>query len=114
MHEVSIALSLLDIISQECRKSGSDNVDVVNLRIGKASGIMPDALIFAFDAIKGDSVARNARLTIEEVPVTGHCGECGDRFTVKEEYVLCCPRCGGSSFEIVAGRELDIIDMEVS
>lgn len=114
MHEVSIALSLLDIISKECGKSGSDKVDAVNLKIGRASGIMPDALIFAFDAIKGDSVAGNARLNIEEVPVTGHCRDCGDRFTVEEEYVLCCPRCGGGSFEIVAGRELDIIDMEVS
>jgi hydrogenase nickel incorporation protein HypA/HybF len=114
MHEVSIALSLLDIVSEECRKSGSGNVDVINLKIGRASGIMPDALIFAFEAIKGDSIAKNARLNIEEVPVTGHCRECGDRFTVEEEYVLCCPRCGGGSFEIVAGRELDIIDMEVS
>lgn len=114
MHEVSIALSLLEIATKECRKSGNSIIESINIRIGRASGIMSDALLFAFDAVKADSIARNASLNIEEVPVGGHCSDCGELFTVDEEYVLCCPRCRGGSFEITAGREMDIIDMEVS
>ena len=75
---------------------------------------MPDALIFAFDTMKGDSVADGAVLHIEEVPVGGHCRDCNSDFTVEEEYVLRCPRCGGLSFHVNAGREMDIVDMEVS
>jgi hydrogenase nickel incorporation protein HypA/HybF len=114
MHEVSIALNLLDIVAEECRKNCGSTIELINLRIGRASGIMTDALLFAFDAVKEGSVAEKARLNIEEVPVSGHCRECGGDFEVGEEYVLCCPRCGGGSFEITGGRELDIIDMEVT
>ncbi|TAN43269.1 MAG: hydrogenase maturation nickel metallochaperone HypA, partial [Nitrospirae bacterium] len=81
---------------------------------GRASGIMPDALLFAFDAIKPDSIAAAAALEIEEVPLTGRCNSCDRTFISEEEYVLSCPHCGGSSFVITAGRELDILDMEVS
>lgn len=114
MHELSIAQNVLDIVSAQCIKSGHTNIDSVNLRIGRASGIMPDALIFAFNAIKPDSIARDAVLNIEEVPVTGLCNDCSSSFIVEVEYILYCPVCKGSSFQITSGRELDIIDMEVS
>ena len=114
MHEVSIAGGLLEIISEQCRKSGYRKIDSVNIRIGRASGIMPDALIFAFDTMKGESAAEGAVLHIEEVPVGGYCGDCNSDFTVEEEYVLSCPRCGGLSFRVTSGREMDIVDMEVS
>ncbi len=114
MHEASIALGLIDIISDECRKGGYNRVVSVRVRIGRASGVMPDALIFAFDAIKGDSVADGAILSIEEVPVGGLCSDCDGSFDVEEEYVFSCPLCGGTSFQITAGREMDIVDMEVS
>ncbi len=114
MHEVSITTGLLEMLSEQCRRSGYRKIESVNVRIGRASGIMPDALIFAFDAIKTDSVAHDAVLHIEEVAVGGRCGGCGSDFTVEEEYVLQCPCCGGSSFEVTAGREMDVVDMEVS
>ncbi len=114
MHEVSIALNLLEIVSEQCRKNGYSRIESINLKIGRASGVMPDALLFAFEAIKIDSIAKGASLNIEEVPVSGLCNNCRNNFTVVEEYVLCCPVCKGTSFSITAGREMDIIDMEVS
>jgi len=114
MHELSIAQNVLEIVSEQCTRSGHSKIDSVNLRIGRASGIMPDALIFAFNAIKPDSIARDAVMNIEEVPVTGLCNDCASRFTVEEEYILNCPVCRGNSFRIMSGREMDIIDMEVS
>jgi hydrogenase nickel incorporation protein HypA/HybF len=114
MHEVSIALNLIGIATDQCIKSGYNRIESINLKIGRASGIMPDALNFAFEAIKNDSIAAGAVLNIEEIPLTGHCDSCDNVFTAEEEYVLSCPACGGTSFKITAGRELDIIDMEVS
>lgn len=114
MHEVSIALNLIEIITDQCIKNGCSRIESVNLRIGRASGIMPDALIFAFESIKKDTIASSAVLNIEDVPVTGNCNSCDSVFTVEEEYVLSCPLCKGTDFKITAGRELDIIDMEVS
>lgn len=114
MHEVSIALNLLDIITAQCRKEGYSRIDAVRIKIGRASGIMPDALAFAFGAIKGESIAETALLEIQEVPLTGSCRDCSAVFTTEAEYILECPSCKSASFSITAGRELDIIDMEVS
>ncbi len=114
MHELSIAQNLIDIVSDQCLKNGFKEIESINIKVGRASGIMPDALSFAFNAIKTESIAKNASLNIEEVPVTGQCKDCKNTFVTEEEYVLCCPSCKGGSFIITAGRELDIIDMEVS
>jgi hydrogenase nickel incorporation protein HypA/HybF len=114
MHEVSIATNLIEIVSEQCRKEGYGKIESIHLKIGRASGIMTDALLFAFDAIKTDSLAWDAVLTIDEVAVSGRCGDCGGTFAVEEEYVLRCPLCGGVSFQVLGGRELDIVDMEVS
>lgn len=114
MHEVSIALNILEIISDHCIRNGYSKIQEVNIRIGRASGIMPDALIFAFDAVKGDSIAADALLNIEEVPVSGVCRDCNKRFAVDKEYVLCCPLCQGKAFSITGGREMDVVDLEVS
>lgn len=114
MHELSIAQTLLDIVSEQCFKNGYKEIESINIKVGRASGIMPDALNFAFNAIKSDSIAKNASLNIEEIPVAGICKDCNYEFIVEEEYVLCCPSCKNSSFIITSGRELDIVEMEVS
>ena len=114
MHEVSIALNILEVITGQCVREGYGKIVAVSLKIGRASGIMPDALTFAFDVVKGESIASGAVLEIEEVPVSGRCNTCSCSFITEDEYVLACPECGSESFVINTGRELDITDMEVS
>jgi hydrogenase nickel incorporation protein HypA/HybF len=113
MHEVSVALSLLDIAKSYCEREGYKGIESIGVKIGKASGVMSEALIFAFDAVKIGTIAEKAHLIIDEVPVTGFCNNCNTRFSVEESFVLCCPRCGGSSLRLETGRELDIAEMEV-
>jgi hydrogenase nickel incorporation protein HypA/HybF len=113
MHEASIALSLLDIAEQHCRKEGYKGIESIAVKIGKASGVMPEALLFAFDAIKLGTLAEHAHLNIEEVPVSGYCNSCKNAFTVEETFILCCPRCRGTSFRLDTGRELDIVELDV-
>ena len=113
MHEVSVAGSLLDIAVRECAGKGFGRIINIKVSIGRASGVMPEALLFAFDALKRDTIAGGASLIIEEVPVTGRCNGCSADFTVDGEYVLCCPSCGGGSFAVKTGREMDITELEV-
>lgn len=114
MHEVSVALSVLDIAAENCKKAGYGRIDSIRLKIGRASGVMTDALLFAFEAIKIDTIAAGATVIIDEIPVGGSCAGCGKDFVTEEAYVFCCPECGGLSFKVNTGRELEIIDMEVS
>ncbi len=115
MHETALALSILDIIVAKCSEAGGRTVDSVRVRIGKAAGVLPDALLFAFDASKATTVAENARMEIEPVPVGGVCRDCKKEFTAGDaQYVFKCPHCGSESFEITSGREMEIVDMEIS
>ncbi|HXW69173.1 MAG TPA: hydrogenase maturation nickel metallochaperone HypA [Dissulfurispiraceae bacterium] len=110
---MSIAQSLLKIAVDECKGNGYTRINNVRVCIGNASGVMPEALLFAFNALKSDTIASGATLTIEEVPLAGRCSECSSDFTSHEKFVFSCPHCGGSAFILVAGRELDIKELEV-
>lgn len=114
MHEASIALSMLDIITSQCKKEGFNRINSVKVRIGRASGVLPEALSFAFDAAKIETIARDAELIIETIPLGGLCYGCGKSFEVDDTYVLNCPECLSSSFKIERGFEMDIIEMDVS
>lgn len=112
MHELSIALSVLDIVRDAAAGSGLSRVTAVRLRVGRASGVQPESLRFAFDCSKAGTPAAGATLEIEEIPVGGHCDVCDGDFTQREPYVLACPLCGGAAFRLTAGDELHVLDLE--
>ncbi|MEW6001345.1 MAG: hydrogenase maturation nickel metallochaperone HypA [Nitrospirota bacterium] len=114
MHEVSIAQGLLDIAIEHCEREGYKNIESIKVKIGKAAGVVPEALLFAWDAVKIETIAEKASLTIEEVPVSGFCNNCKGSFSVEETFVICCPSCGDLSIRVDTGRELNIEEMEVS
>ena len=113
MHELSIAMSILDIVKSACEENRCTRVEAVRVKVGKASGVMADALLFSFDVAKVGTVAEGASLEIEEVPVGGRCRDCEADFTVPEKYVFQCPLCGGAAFTMHSGQELEVVDLEV-
>ncbi|MEK6672653.1 MAG: hydrogenase maturation nickel metallochaperone HypA [Nitrospirota bacterium] len=113
MHEASLAFSVLDVITGRCVAEGYKAVRAVRVRIGRASGVMPEALIFAFDAAKADTTAGNSELLVDIIRLGGHCNECLGDFEVDGNYLLECPLCGSGSFKIERGYEMEIVDMEV-
>jgi hydrogenase nickel incorporation protein HypA/HybF len=113
MHELSIALSILDIVESACRDHDCSRVELVRVRVGRAAGVMSDSLSFSFDAAKGGTVAEGALLEIDEVPVGGRCRGCASDFTVEEKFVFACPNCGGTAFTVHSGHELEVVDLEV-
>lgn len=114
MHEASIALSLLDIVTEKCKEEGYNRVNSIRIRIGRASGVLPEALSFAFDALKRDTVAEDAELIIESVSLGGFCNVCGRSFEVDDTIVMNCPECLSPSFRIERGFEMEMVEMDVS
>ncbi len=114
MHEVSIAVGLLDIIEQKCREQGYGSVQSVKVRVGKCSGILPEAFRFAFDLVKAETVAHGAEFIIDLVSLGGVCRDCGTWFTTEEAYLVECPSCASTSFKVNQGYELELVEMEVN
>ncbi len=113
MHEYSLADSLISLAIKECRKNGFNRIENIKILVGKASGVMLEALLFAFDALKKETIAAEATLLIEEIPLSGYCENCKNSFTTQDVFILACPSCQSSSLKITAGRELDIKEIEV-
>ena len=88
-------------------------MEKIRVKVGKASGVVADSLLFSFECARAGTVAEGASLEIEEVPVGGYCRDCSRDFDVDGQYVLECPRCGGPSFSVDRGHELEVIDLEV-
>jgi hydrogenase nickel incorporation protein HypA/HybF len=103
---------VLDVALREAEAHGGKEIHAIRLRVGVMSGVVPEALEFAFEALRGDTPARGARLVLERVPAVCYCPACNEEFGV-ENFVYACPRCGELSGELRAGRELEVASIEV-
>jgi len=65
MHELSIAVGLVDAICEELPKLGDVHIRSVHVTVGALSGVAPEALLFAFDVATSESPIAGARLEIE-------------------------------------------------
>ena len=113
MHEVSIIQNALEMAEAQARSRGATRIHSLTLRIGALSGVVPDALEFAFEAVSTGTMAEGASLRIERVPAAAFCKQCGREFQ-PDEYLSQCPLCLSFSGEIRRGRELNLASLEVS
>jgi hydrogenase nickel incorporation protein HypA/HybF len=108
MHELSIAQSVVDAV---CERAAGRPVHSVRLRVGALTAVVPDAMRFCFELAGEGTVAQGARLDIEHRPGAGHCRSCGADVHLAD-LILLCP-CGSADVQVTAGRELQIVSMEV-
>jgi hydrogenase nickel incorporation protein HypA/HybF len=108
MHELSITNSIVEAVTD---RTGDAKVAAVQLRVGKLSGVLPDAMRFCFDMVTAGTTLQGARLDICEPEGKGHCRRCGNDFALPDP-VLLCP-CGSADVQVLSGRELSIASVEV-
>jgi len=115
MHEISIAQSLVDevVARLDDDDAGPSRVTSLTLRIGVMSGVVPEALRFAFDAAMRRTPLDGARLEIEAVPLVVWCPACGGERELVGPQRLRCPACAAPTPRIVRGRELELVSIEV-
>jgi hydrogenase nickel incorporation protein HypA/HybF len=114
MHELSIAEGLIDVACEAAQREGDVRVTRLVVRIGKLSGIVREALEFAFGLAAEGSVCQGAELEIEEVPITVLCPGCREAKGLADDYAFVCPTCGSPTPEILTGRELEMVSLEVA
>jgi hydrogenase nickel incorporation protein HypA/HybF len=113
MHELSIAVSLIEAAAEEAERLGGVRVEALHLRLGPLSGVVREALLFSFDLAAEGTAIQGARLEIEEVPVVVFCPVCSEEQPLPSIQDFRCPVCGTPTPEVVRGRELELATMEV-
>jgi hydrogenase nickel incorporation protein HypA/HybF len=113
MHELSIAMSILDLAEEESKSRDGAVIRSIHLKLGPLSGVVKQALVSAFEVAREDSAMPNVELVIEEAPLVVFCPKCVAERTIGGLDELCCPECGMPSGDVISGRELEIVALEI-
>ena len=109
MHEMAITRSVVDAV---CEHAAGRRVHSVRVEIGQLCAVVPDSMQFCFGLAAEGTVAAGARLDLDVQPGRARCRPCGGEFGLSD-LVLLCP-CGSFDVEVLSGRDMRILSMEVS
>jgi hydrogenase nickel incorporation protein HypA/HybF len=114
MHELSIAVSMVEMAAEEAARRGGAQVHAIHLRLGQLSGVVKDALLFSYELACAGTTLEGSRLVIEEIPVVVFCPACETERTLDSLQRFCCPVCGTPTDEVLRGRELEVFALEIN
>lgn len=114
MHELSIAVSMVERIIEESESRGGLAVEAVHLKLGVLSGVDKDALEFSYEIACEGTFLVGSRLVIETVPLLIYCETCKTERAPTSIQQIDCPQCHTPSQNIVRGRELEVSALEVA
>ncbi|MBW2262034.1 MAG: hydrogenase maturation nickel metallochaperone HypA [Deltaproteobacteria bacterium] len=112
MHELSIASRILDAIVTGAEAEGALRITRLRVQVGRVSGVSPEALAFAMQVVSPGTRAEGLELDIETVELVLRCRGCSEQ-SPAESLLFTCPACGGQAVDIVRGRELRLVDMDI-
>lgn len=112
MHELSIALSIVDTLTEQLALAKGTRISSVALAVGRLSGVDPAALRFAFPEASAGTALEGASLEIEEIGIAALCPTCGEQ-EIAQANRLRCPQCRTPTPKILRGRELEILRVGV-
>lgn len=105
MHEMSIALSIVNIACKEAEKESAPSIAAIELEVGKLAGVMVDSLEFCYESACKGTLAEGSDLHVIELEGLGKCSNCGNEFNI-ESFMAICPECDNYETDIVQGKEL--------
>lgn len=112
MHEVSLMSNTLEIALEYANQQNATKISRLKMRIGEVSGVVPEALEFAFSALTQGTIAQDAQLEIESVPVQCFCPNCQQLF-YPPDIIYECPNCHQISSQIQQGKEIQLLSLEI-
>jgi len=111
MHELRIAKDLSEIVLGTASREKGSSVSRVNVVFGQLIQIVPEIFETAFRECVRGTVAADAELIFEILPVVVVCRECRREFAIEDNIFICC-NCSSSDMDIVQGKELFVKSIE--
>jgi len=112
MHELSIAMGIVDAALDESQRRGVQ-VSAVHLRLGALSGVVKDALMFSYEVACQDTPLQGSQLIVEYVPVIVFCPQCQQERELPSVQLFACPDCGTPTMDVRRGKELEVFALEI-
>ncbi len=113
MHEMGIAMQVMDIVSQSLPRGEDLTVKSISLKVGKLTAVVPRSLRFCMEVVTKGTPAEGAELYFDEVPVRVLCEDCDERTEIAEPPFVC-GSCGSDRVAVISGREMIVESIEVA
>jgi len=111
MHELRIAEDLISIVTETATEEGLKKVAKVSVCFGEMVQIDCGCFEVAFSEFVKGTIAENAEIDIEIIPVTAVCNNCKCDYKISN-ITFTCPECGSGDICILSGKELFIKSIE--
>lgn len=107
MHELSIAMTIVDTVVKQAEAASAGDVVEVELDIGVFSGIEIESLEFSLDVATRESILEKTVFRINRVEAVAECPACHHLYTPERVFSLC-PECKKPGIRLIRGTELQI------
>lgn len=98
---------------EEATRRGGVQVHAIHLKLGQLSGVVKDALLFSYEVACQGTMLEGSQLIIEEIAVVVYCPTCKAETTLASLQQFCCATCGTLTPEVVQGKELEVVALEI-
>ncbi len=105
--------SAVTLALEQVKAQGRSKIHRIDLSVGELSGVVPDALMFAFDVVSAGTPAEGANLHLTTVPTLCYCAHCHREF-YPMSLIYACPHCHHLSNDIREGKDLELVSLEIS
>ena len=112
MHELALMEALRERALEQAERHGGGAIRAITLRVGSLAGVELEALELAFAVVMEGEGTAPVQLKIEAVRARCYCPSCVGEFEASDGCCEC-PGCGRISADLVAGRELDLVSLEL-
>lgn len=113
MHERSLVQNLLRQVEKIVAAEGGGQVAEIHVQAGDLSGVEPLLFQTAFDDMVPAFFSLDCQLTLEVVPVTAVCSQCGHQFEIVD-FQFHCPACQVGSVRVIQGDEVTLISVTIN
>jgi len=107
MHEMSLAVNIVDLAVDAALREGGSRVSEVEIEIGNMAGVMLDSLDFCLEAASRTTIVEGADFKFIPVSAFAECPSCQNRFET-DSFFPSCPNCGTKGVPVTGGQDLRI------
>ena len=112
MHELAVCQSLMDQVENIALERNAQLVTSIVIAIGPLSGVEAQLLKNAYPIASAGTVAENAELIIEYLPVRVKCTQCGEESDTLPNKLIC-KQCGDWRTTLISGDEMMLMSVEL-
>ncbi len=113
MHELSIAMSMIEMAAEAAASRGSARVNAIHLKLGPLSGVVKEALLFSYEVACAGTPLEGSQLIVEDVPLLVYCPTCQSAAAPVSLQQFCCSVCATPTPQVLQGKELEVVALEI-